>query len=345
MIKNRNIQLDIIRCVALFLIVLCHTQIGLENISPYIAKLNWFIGKCGVPLFLIISGYLNLPMKYEDKEFIAKRFKRVFIPFLFWCVIYRVLFIVFEDGKFYKFGTSEDVFLIASSAHLWYIYAILALYLITPIISGYFHKCSQKMFQFYLFIWLLSATFTYYYHFTGQTFFDHNITYITYYISGYLGYYILGYYIKRFKPVWILGDWDLYKLLLLGGILGGGIGFIYAGYFHLNMTTVEISSYVTIVPALFSIIAFSILWKIKMPNNYLEKAIDSLSKYSFGIYLIHEVVIYYIFPLFFKDIYNIEMNGMLVLLLNVIIALFNIFISYFIVRLLSLLPKSMYILG
>ncbi|GAB6122583.1 acyltransferase [Dysgonomonas termitidis] len=341
---NRNIQLDIIRCIALFLIILCHTQIGLENVSPGIVKLKWFVGKCGVPLFFIISGYLNLPMKYGDMEFISKRFKRVFIPFLFWCIIYRVLSAIFENGALIR-PNSEDLFLIATSAHLWYIYAILALYMITPIISEYFHKCSQKMFQFYLIVWLASTTFTYYYHLTGHTFFDHNITYITYYIGGYLGYYILGYYIKRFNPIWIFGNWNLKNCLILGSIFLIGIIFIYAGYFHLNMTTVEISSYVTIVPVLFSILAFSILWKIRVTNDYIMKVINSLSKYSFGIYLIHEAVIYYIFPLFFRDVCGLELNGIVVLLINLLVVSLNIVISYFIVRLVNLLPKSKFIFG
>lgn len=227
MMKHRNIQLDVIRCVALFLIVLCHTNIGLENAAPYIVKLKWFVGKCGVPLFLIISGYLNLPMKYEDKEFISKRFKRVFLPFLFWSILYVVLDLIIHNRTFSVNIFSEDCFLIASSAHLWYIYAILALYLITPIISEYFQKCSKNMFQFYLSIWLMSALFTYYYHWTGHAFFDHNFTYVTYYLGGYLGYYILGYYIKRFSPALIFSQLNVRNSVIIGSLFFLAIFFVY----------------------------------------------------------------------------------------------------------------------
>ena len=342
MVTNRNIQLDIIRCMALFLIILCHTQIGFENISPVVEKLKWFVSKCGVPLFLIISGYLNLPAKYSDTEFISKRFKRVFIPFLLWCIIYRILSVVIDNTEFFTF--TEDIFLIAPSAHLWYVYAILALYLVTPIISNYFRDCSKRMFQFYLLIWLLTTAFSYYYHFSGHTFFDHNITYVTYYVGGYLGYYLLGYYIKRFTPYWIVGKWNLMKCALFVGVLLIGVGFVYLGFFHLQMTTVEISSYVTIVPVLFSMLMFSILWRIKVTNAYVIKTIISLSKYSFGIYLVHEAIIYYVFPQF-SWITSMELNNFTVLPINIVIVLLNIIMSYIIIRLLSMLPKSKYLLG
>lgn len=341
--ENRNVQLDIIRFVALFLIILCHTQIGLDSTAPILVKLKWFVGKCGVPLFFMVSGYLNLPVKYADGEFILRRLKRVFIPFLFWSIVYRILAILLL-GKEASFS-SEDVFLIASSAHLWYIYAILAVYLITPILSEYFQKCSRHMFNLYLLVWMISTTFTYYYHSTGHCFFDHNITYIAYYLTGYLGYYLLGYYIKRFSPNLILERLNLKNSLILGGILICAIGLIYVGYFYLNMSTVEISSYVTSVPMLLSIFLFSLLWKIKVANPHVLRIVTTLSKYSFGIYLIHEIVIYYILQGFFNDTWYLGLNGTLMLLINIVVVCVNIMISFTIVRLLSLVPKSKFILG
>ena len=120
---------------------------------------------------------------------------------------------------------------------------------------------------------------------------------------------------------------------------------MYIGYFHLDMTTVEISSYVTIVPVLFSILAFSILWKMRVTNNCMMKVIASLSKYSFGIYLIHEAIIYYIFPSLFCSINDWGLNSIVILLINILAVCLNLVISYVIIRLLSLLPKSKFILG
>ena len=111
------------------------------------------------------------------------------------------------------------------------------------------------------------------------------------------------------------------------------------------MTTVEISKYTTIVPILFSIIAFSILWKIKVKNVRTINVIDSLSKCSFGIYLIHEIVIIYVFPLLIGKCNWNEFNDATLLLINILLVFMNVMISYFVIRLLSFFPKSKYIIG
>lgn len=342
--KKRDVRLDIIRCTALFLIILCHTSIGLDEVSPILAKLKWFIGKCGVPMFIIISGYLNLPMKYGAKDFFRRRMERVFIPFLFWCFAYFILYAIIKDDWTLGVGT-EDIFLRGTSAHLWYIYAILALYITTPILSGFFKNCSKRLFQFYLMIWLICTIFPYYYSLSGHRFFDHNVTYIGYYLSGYIGYYLLGYYLKRFQPHWLNCKLGFKQLSSMGTILIIALTFIYLGYYKLGMTTVELSTYTTVVPVLLSFITLSILWKCKPNNTILCKWIISVSKYSFGIYLIHEIIVQYFNPLIWENIDYSKVNDIVVLSINILAVILNIAISYVMVRLINLLPKSKYILG
>ena len=341
---ERDVRLDTIRCTALFLIILCHTNLGLDEVSPITEKLKWFIGKCGVPMFIIISGYLNLPIKYRAKEFLSRRIVRVFIPLLFWCFAYFILYAIIKDGWTSIWGT-EDIFLRGTSAHLWYIYAILALYIITPILSEFFKNCSKKLFQFYMIIWLTCTIFPYYYSLTGHRFSDHNVTYIGYYLSGYIGYYLLGYYLKRFQPRWLNCNLSFKQLSSMGVIFIIALIFVYLGYYKLGMKTVELSSYTTVVPVLLSIITLSILWKCKPHNTKLCKWITSISKYSFGIYLVHEIVVQYLNPLIFGNIDYSKLNDIAVLSINILAVISNMAISYVMVRLISLLPKSKYILG
>lgn len=342
--KGRDVRLDIIRCAALFLIILCHTSIGLDEVSPITVKLKWFIGKCGVPMFIIISGYLNLPMKYSAKDFLSRRIKRVFVPLLFWCFAYFILYVIINDDWTLIWG-SEDIFIRGTSAHLWYIYAILSLYIITPILSEFFKNCSKRLFQFYLIIWLMCTISPYYYSLTGHRFFDHNVTYVAYYLSGYIGYYLLGYYLKRFQPHWLNCSFGFKQLSYKGMILIIALIFIYLGYYKLGMTTVELSSYTTVVPVLLSIVTFTVLWRCNPSNAKLCKWIISLSKYSFGIYLVHEIVVQYFNPLIWENIDYSEVNDIVVLSINIFAVILNIAISYIMVRLISLLPKSKYILG
>jgi surface polysaccharide O-acyltransferase-like enzyme len=44
-----------------------------------------------VPLFVMISGYLLLPIKEAPEVFYKKRFTRLLFPFLIWSVMYCIV--------------------------------------------------------------------------------------------------------------------------------------------------------------------------------------------------------------------------------------------------------------
>ena len=91
---------DLIRSVALFLVILLHSAVEPHPIvtQPDQAEvIRWWtvtvydtISQPGVPLFVMISGALLLrPSKSESmKVFFKKRLNRMVLPFLFWSTIY-----------------------------------------------------------------------------------------------------------------------------------------------------------------------------------------------------------------------------------------------------------------
>ena len=98
---NADFPVDLIRTVAIFLIILVHannfpyTLSG--NITPT-ASFNWWtvntyaaIGNLGVPLFVMLSGALLLdPAKCEEpmRVFFKKRIERIGLPMIFWTIAY-----------------------------------------------------------------------------------------------------------------------------------------------------------------------------------------------------------------------------------------------------------------
>lgn len=84
--NKRIFCLDFIRVVALFCIIWCHTN-NIEYDSYLLEKVKWFLGKCGVPLFFTISGYLAFPQNKPIKEFFIHKIKRVVLPFVSWLII------------------------------------------------------------------------------------------------------------------------------------------------------------------------------------------------------------------------------------------------------------------
>lgn len=92
--------LDVVRLVAMFTVVCCHSADPF-NFYPgeppaNIAEIKWWGAVYGsllrpcVPLFVMITGALLLPVKGEVAPFYRKRIGRVFWPFLIWSVIYNL---------------------------------------------------------------------------------------------------------------------------------------------------------------------------------------------------------------------------------------------------------------
>lgn len=92
------VWLDVMRFVAIFMVVCCHCADPF-NVSPA-ARLNPDFNFWGsifgsmlrpsVPLFVMITGLLLLPVKQEMSPFYKKRIPRILFPFLIWSVLYNL---------------------------------------------------------------------------------------------------------------------------------------------------------------------------------------------------------------------------------------------------------------
>ena len=100
--KNNQhvVWLDVMRLVAMFMVVCCHcadpfnfypgeAPANIDEIKFFGALYGSFLRPC-VPLFVMITGALLLPVKEEQSVFYTKRIRCVFWPFLIWSVIYNL---------------------------------------------------------------------------------------------------------------------------------------------------------------------------------------------------------------------------------------------------------------
>lgn len=308
-------------------------------ISPIMDKVLWFIGKCGVPLFFIISGYLNISTKYTPKEFLKKRFLRIVPPFMVWCVVYQFI-------NFYFDGFFSLSFLNAYSAHLWFVYAILALYIITPIVSPFFMKCSKQLFEFYIVLWLLNILFSFLLIVVDKPLNRYSVFYVLYYCSGYIGYYISGYYLRRYNVIEKISNLGFGKVSAIILVIALAIvGMLYIGFFKLQMTTVQLSEYLSPLPVSLTAVALLLLARIDRIGDFYKQIITIVAKYSFGIYLFHMVVVFLIYPTIENILDFNTFSDLSLLIINILFAIVNLFISCIVVKILSFVPYSKYIIG
>lgn len=155
--KTRNSNIERLRILSLFLIILGHFSLETHwNFSPN----NWFLmstihsfwigGKLGVNLFVLISGYFLVNSTLKKKSFI----RTWFIAYLYSLTTYIFalsLGISQLNGK-----TIIKVLFFAQAGYLnWFVTAYLIMYLISPFLNTLLHSLSQKQFNLLLGIFLI----------------------------------------------------------------------------------------------------------------------------------------------------------------------------------------------
>ena len=352
--KKRNNGLDLLRVLACYLVIQVHTgefyYIGtggtvLTGDSPFWVGILNSICRISVPLFVMISGYLLLPVKEDMSTFFKKRFTRVAIPFIVWCVLYAIYWALKGQTGWSQAGINIlhiPVNFGVEVGHLWYIYMLIGLYLFAPIISPWIAVATRNNMKFYLAIWAITLCVPYIHlvfpQILGECYW--NQTPLLYYFSGFLGYLILGAYIKKFmseKKSWYFPvGW----LMILSGYAVTAGGFISL----LDLTDVsklELTwGFETLNVALMSLGVFLLLKDIRFTNqtSVFVTGITDISKISYGIYLAHIMVLNFFYS--FLNVLIIPIQVKIPL-----IAICTFIVTYLIVKLLSFIPKSKYIIG
>ena len=166
----RAIPADLIRTLAIIGVITLHA--ANEAIVPQVMNqtevYRWWmvniyqtLGRTGVPLFVMLTGALLLqPSKIEPLGvFFKKRWNRIGLPFLFWGVIY----FAWDYYADHLALTSSFVFqgiLSGPYFQFWYLYMIVGLYLLTPILRIVAAHIDRQTFKYFIVVWLLAAFIT-----------------------------------------------------------------------------------------------------------------------------------------------------------------------------------------
>ena len=142
--SNRILWVDWIKALAVIAVVMIHISSGYlqENLvftsTWYVAVVFELLFRYAVPFFILSSGFLIL-RKPEPITNFPRRFKRVFIPFAFWLVVYAIVKLaLFGDlNPLHLFEFILGGFLNPTeiSIQFWFVYMIIGLYLFAPILS------------------------------------------------------------------------------------------------------------------------------------------------------------------------------------------------------------------
>lgn len=285
--QNNNIEL--LRTIAVIMVVAIHVCSFNLRESTY-GSLAWWtsniidaFSRAAVPLFVMISGFLLLdPSKQiiSVKDFFQRRVKRIGIPLVFWSFAYILIVLVFNhasDRPFRYIEIIKSIYIGAPFYHMWYLYMLIGLYLITPLVQSFIiHYSFRTIFTYTIAFILLAAI-----NCIEQKDLLDFSSFFAFRTLPYIGYYLLGYCIGK---ITISKKYTLPLLIvsLLATILGNyfaGSATNYDTYFF---------RYLSVNVIIYTLSIFTLIMTFKPSANQL---IISTSKYSFGIYLIHPLII------------------------------------------------------
>ena len=116
------------------------------------------IGRLGVPLFLMISGYLLLGRRYDEegcRRFWKRNWLHLFFLTIVWILLYQVFFALRGSNSYIPEPESTDLVIRQlfmaqplSMAHMWYLPMILGVYLLIPFVSNALLSMDRKQLLF-----------------------------------------------------------------------------------------------------------------------------------------------------------------------------------------------------
>lgn len=136
-ITKRNQSLDIIRCIAIFSVVCEHTSSSTLTGLPYILMNT--AGTIGVPLFVMLTGYLMLDRNYDStytKKYIYRNVIPLIVCFELWNIIWFALSHFIGNSPIsLEHCLKVALFMAPTDNGMWYLPMIIGLYLGIPIVS------------------------------------------------------------------------------------------------------------------------------------------------------------------------------------------------------------------
>ena len=323
--KNQHIVwLDVVRFIAMFTVVCCHctdpfnfypgTAPNIGEIKLWGAIYGSVLRPC-VPLFVMITCALLLPVRGDASTFYKKRIPRVFYPFLIWSVLYNLFpwitgllglnpqiildFFPYagEEVMQQSFSVSLEYILMIPfnfsilAVHMWYIYLLIGLYLYLPVFSAWVEKASERAKLMFLLAWGVTLLLPYYYQFVSNYLWgtcSWNSFGMLYAFAGFNGYLLLGHYLKNL-------EWSLKKTLAIGiPMFAVGYAVTFLGFRHITALpeyTDEMLelffTYCSLNVVMMTIPVFMLAKKVKVNSERMKKALANLTVCGFGIYMIH----------------------------------------------------------
>ena len=189
--KEREYSFDVLRVIAMIMVVIIHVSnvytrsYNFIDTNSYLVSLIFnTISRVSVPIFFMISGALLL-----DRSFDFKKYKKRILKILILIVVWDILYLVWE--YFFLGVTYDKLYMLFKEpyrAHLWFLYVIIILYAIQPILKYILDRLNNTCKIILFILWIILSTISIYNNSIANIF--------TIFVN--IGFFVLGKYMYEY---------------------------------------------------------------------------------------------------------------------------------------------------
>lgn len=300
--SKRVVYYDVLNILSIIAVVALHCNEIVHRYSPnsIIAWSTSLIVECAfywaVPIFLMLTGanLLKYREKYDTKTFFKKRMLKVLIPFIFWAIVMMIWKYNIGVLKIDEFSLKSflNIFFTNKEESIYYfMFIILGIYLTMPLLSILSEDKYRKTCWYVVIVSFITQA-------TIPVLLKHfEISYNTslaIQLGGYIIYPLLGFllstqkFTKKQRCI-------IYALGILSVIFRYGMTYYWTT--TSNVLNKSLFSYTQFHAILLACAVFVLIKNCKFTkiekNEKFSKILANISSCSFGIYLIHKMIMYY----------------------------------------------------
>lgn len=295
--QNRKVFMDILRVLATCAVVMLHTVTGVKDttdMNRYPAEFRIFLAVMdlitwSVPVFIMISGYLflNPTRSFTWKQMLTKYCRRILLALIMFGIPYACMELVISE-RYFSFGMLGKAVVMViqgkSWSHMWYLYLILFLYLLTPVVRWILQRVPVVCVYGVMVVLVIGSSIFLYIN----KYLDADVLPVLPDTCIYIFYYLCGYLVVR-RTVESKKETGVPKWVLPVVIIALAVGMI-----SNRMLTEQQIQMAYDYPFTVALAVLLFVWAANREWRLSDKAAriwERLSELCFAVYLIHPVFV------------------------------------------------------
>ncbi|MEG1879491.1 MAG: acyltransferase, partial [Pseudoflavonifractor sp.] len=294
---SRRLDYDLLRVLSMFAVIYLHTAAGAlrepQNVAVWqFSNVLTALATAAVPIFFMLSGSLLLGSeKTADLSYLLKkRLPKVLVPLLCWSALSIALVGLRGDWPT-ALAKLPPLLNTPALVPYWFVYALIPLYLLSPMLKKMVDGLTETHWRYLLVLWFgLSLglhTLRAFAPPAWEVVFTEHWTLNINVVGGYLGYFLLGFYLEHHKP--------MPSRKLLWGAFAGLWALIALGTWYVTAATgaydARFTDYLNVFTPLLAATIFLLAKSYLGEKQGRGRVLPALAGLSFGVYLLHPMAI------------------------------------------------------